>query len=494
MSASWATSTVCSPAVSSRASVSVAQEPVEVGGIGGSRPQLGERHAPPGVLRALAELGEPDEHRPREPLLVGIEAHVHRLGRPGDRPADAAALLVAGDGQPAVGPSLPGLEEGVRQQRQRPGLTGHVAEHQVDEARLEGQARDPGGLLDRRRSPSSSIGVSSAVDVSSAAANAGTEPLKPKKSARMTKHDEGRPRGAAAAPSSAARTPPRSSASSHSVKHSSNWSTTRTSRSTVESATRPARAAGSDSSRASSAPVDVPSGRGARRGELGKRMRPGGQTTATATARCARGRRGERGQDARSYDRRLAAARGADHREEVLPGEPARAWRRRPRPDRRRSRRPRTGTPAGPCTDTSPPPRRRQRPAAPGIRRSSAPPDATRSITSRTWSGLPAVSPTTVSRSRRRRRRRVPAARPSVADQARDPVERQAPRAMRSTPATSASSSSRRDGTTSIRPRRAVAERGDEPSVRGEASCRSSSTSSIGLAAAARPMKPRPRW
>ncbi len=120
------------------------EEAVEVGGIGGSRSQLGERHAPAGVLGALAELGEPDEHRPGEPLLLGIEVHVHRLRRPGDRPADAAALLVAGDGQLAVGPSLPGLEEGVRQQRQRPGLTGHVAEHQVGEARLEGQARDAG--------------------------------------------------------------------------------------------------------------------------------------------------------------------------------------------------------------------------------------------------------------------------------------------------------------------------------------------------------------
>ena len=44
--------------------------------------------------------------------------------------------------------ALPGLAQRVRHQRQRTRLAGDVAQHEVDEARLEAQASQPRGLGD----------------------------------------------------------------------------------------------------------------------------------------------------------------------------------------------------------------------------------------------------------------------------------------------------------------------------------------------------------
>ena len=449
MSASWATSTVCSPAVSSRASVSVERRRSRSAGSAAA-----DRSSASGTRRRVSSVPSPSSVSrtntdPGEPLLVGIEVHVHRLRRPGDRPADAAALLVAGDGQPAVGPSLPGLEEGMRQQRQRPGLTGHVAEHQVDEARLEGQARDPGGLLDRLpRSPSSSIGVSSAVDVSSAAANAGTEPLKPKKSARMTSTTRADPdgrRGGGEQRGAERRPLVRVVAQREALLE------------LVDDEDQPLDRRGGDEAGEGCGvglePRQEGSGRrperpGARRRELGERMRPGGQDDRRPPLAVQEGAGVEGGQDARSYERRLAAPGGAHHREEALGGRAGRAGRRRRRPVRSRARRPPPGTRAGPCTDTSGSPR--SGPAPLGGRARPRDPRRRRTGPARRGRGGGCRR----SRPPRPRPRRCPpAAAPTRADASSATSSAVSPtRARRSAPERSASSSARWDVTTSMRP------------------------------------------
>jgi hypothetical protein len=81
--------------------------------------------------------------------LLGRRALVELFGGLGDRPADAAGGLVAGDGQRAAFAAPPGLAQGVREQRQRARLALHVPHQQVDQAGFEAQPRLAGGPLDR---------------------------------------------------------------------------------------------------------------------------------------------------------------------------------------------------------------------------------------------------------------------------------------------------------------------------------------------------------
>ena len=56
--------------------------------------ELGDPHAPSGVLGALAESHQPEEGQPRGLLLLASAVAVERLGPPGDRTAQLAHLAV----------------------------------------------------------------------------------------------------------------------------------------------------------------------------------------------------------------------------------------------------------------------------------------------------------------------------------------------------------------------------------------------------------------
>ena len=81
-------------------------------------------------------------------LLVGQRVD-EPVGGAADRRGHAAGLAVALDGERAAVAALPGRAQRVREQRQRAGLGGDVAQDQLDQAGLELQAREPGRLGDR---------------------------------------------------------------------------------------------------------------------------------------------------------------------------------------------------------------------------------------------------------------------------------------------------------------------------------------------------------
>ena len=75
--------------------------------------------------------------------LVGRQGGEHAVGRLGDRRGDAAGLAVALDRERASIAPLPGGTQSVGQERQRPGLTGHIAQRELDEPWLEPQPGQP---------------------------------------------------------------------------------------------------------------------------------------------------------------------------------------------------------------------------------------------------------------------------------------------------------------------------------------------------------------
>ena len=82
---------------------------------------------------------------------LGGQAVDHVVGRARDRGRHAAAGAVALDGERAPVAALPRRAQRVREQRQRAGLGGDVAQDQLHEAGLEPQAREPCRLRDRAR-------------------------------------------------------------------------------------------------------------------------------------------------------------------------------------------------------------------------------------------------------------------------------------------------------------------------------------------------------
>ena len=95
----------------------------------GTPRQLGDRRPPAGILRALAQLGQLDEDAPGDRLLRACQTvSEHPLGGLGEGTLDPARRGVAGQRQPAPAPPLPGLQQRVRQQGQRPGLLADVAQ------------------------------------------------------------------------------------------------------------------------------------------------------------------------------------------------------------------------------------------------------------------------------------------------------------------------------------------------------------------------------
>ena len=112
--------------------------------------QLVEGDAASGVLRAFAELREPDEDRTCQPLLALRKLDVDGLGGSGDGAPHPAALAKARQREGSVRASLPGLQKRVRQQGERPRFARNVAQHQIDETALDGEPSDPGRTLDCR--------------------------------------------------------------------------------------------------------------------------------------------------------------------------------------------------------------------------------------------------------------------------------------------------------------------------------------------------------
>ncbi len=113
-----------------------------VTGVVGEQPP---RHPAAHRLAIGAGSHQPQQQVSDHRLLIVRHVGVDLLGGPGDGAADAAAGLVAGDGQ---GPALalhPGLAQRVGQQRERARLVLDLAHQQVDQAGLEQQP----GLLRR---------------------------------------------------------------------------------------------------------------------------------------------------------------------------------------------------------------------------------------------------------------------------------------------------------------------------------------------------------
>jgi hypothetical protein len=101
--------------------------------------ELVDVHAPAAFGCGVAELREPEEHAARHGAAVGRQGGEHAVGGARDRRGDAAGLAVALDGERASVAALPGGAERVREERQRPGLAGDVAQGQLDQPGLEPQ-------------------------------------------------------------------------------------------------------------------------------------------------------------------------------------------------------------------------------------------------------------------------------------------------------------------------------------------------------------------
>ena len=119
-----------------------------------ARGQLCSGHAVGGVHAVAAGGGQPYEHLPGRGLLGRGEAVVGALGAGGDGAFDAAGAFVVGEGDGLPGAVLPGLVQGVRQQRQYPraegpGLAGaHLGQQQAGQVAVDLGARFLGWLGD----------------------------------------------------------------------------------------------------------------------------------------------------------------------------------------------------------------------------------------------------------------------------------------------------------------------------------------------------------
>ena len=113
--------------------------------VGGHRPSRGAgAHRVAGVAGHDEAQHEVTQHV----LLAGRHPPEHGLGRLGHRLLDAAGGRVAGHGQGVPLAPGPRLAQHVGQQRQGPGGALDLADEQVDQPRLEPQARLLGGSLD----------------------------------------------------------------------------------------------------------------------------------------------------------------------------------------------------------------------------------------------------------------------------------------------------------------------------------------------------------
>jgi hypothetical protein len=139
-------------------------EPAEqvAGGIAVLQPrQVAQRDGAASIRCIVRHVHQAEEDPARHILLVAGEAGVDLFGGPGDRIPDAAACLVIGHHQLAAAAVLPGGEQRVREQRQRPGIVrrarraagcshrGQITQQDLDQADFHIEAHQPGRLDDR---------------------------------------------------------------------------------------------------------------------------------------------------------------------------------------------------------------------------------------------------------------------------------------------------------------------------------------------------------
>ena len=115
----------------------------------GAGHELGQGCPAPRVLGSLPWLREAEQHPPRHLLAVGAEAGVDVVRAPRERPADAAAGGVGLEGQEAAAAAAPELEQQVLEEGQGPRLVRDVGEDAPHEPGLQLQPGRPSRLLDR---------------------------------------------------------------------------------------------------------------------------------------------------------------------------------------------------------------------------------------------------------------------------------------------------------------------------------------------------------
>ena len=293
-SASCATSTVPALSVTRRLAASTSSTPrdrlVPVG------LELVERDAAPDRAAARVLAGEAQQDAARDGLLLPVEAPVGGLGEPSDRAAHATAPLVAGERQPLARRAAP---------RARTARSRAAAAR-----RARARRRPGGGRRARARRAARRVAPAAAIARrSSSRCNGSDEHV-----VGGEQRAQRRVRGAARRRSPRGRPPPRprrrrrrrrrrptnaarSASSRHSVKHSSNWSTT--------SSRRPSPAA------VASARLSARIGRSPGRSSTRLQRSPPGSSAARQPGQQARAQRGG-----------LAAARRPDDPQQRRAGEP----------------------------------------------------------------------------------------------------------------------------------------------------------------------------
>ncbi|MCA1698728.1 MAG: hypothetical protein LC790_07460 [Actinobacteria bacterium] len=101
------------------------------------------------VLGPLTRRRQTQQQPPRDLLLLSSEVLVDRVGALRECATHTTGLAVSVERQRPGGAAFPDLKQRVLKQRQRPRLSTHVGEDRVDEAGLQAQPSDVGGLVDR---------------------------------------------------------------------------------------------------------------------------------------------------------------------------------------------------------------------------------------------------------------------------------------------------------------------------------------------------------
>ncbi len=112
-------------------------------------PQLRSRCGAAGVGRAVSGCDQPQQDTAGDAGLLRRELAVDLFGGAGDRAPHASRLLVRGQGEGASAAPAPGLQQGVRDHRQGPGLVGDLVDDAGGQHPLHVQALGGRGAGDR---------------------------------------------------------------------------------------------------------------------------------------------------------------------------------------------------------------------------------------------------------------------------------------------------------------------------------------------------------
>ncbi|MFH7340715.1 hypothetical protein SLH32_36490 [Streptomyces sp. KHY 26] len=262
----------------------------DAAGLGGSGAEFGAVGGAAGVGGALAGGDQAQQDLPRGGGLGGGEAGADLLGAACDGPVDFAGGPVRLQRRRTAAAPPPGLQQGVREQREAAGWS---AASPTISAVSPRSTTSPAaaGPTTASRSSAGDMGPTSTVASRRAWASPACSAQRPKKSARKAITARSRLPGAHA-DGRRPRNAPRSPGSAPRVNRSSNWST----RTTVS----PSPAAGSKARACEVGP-------GARGEDADGRRPPAGNA-----------RRAQGGDEPGAQQRRLAAARRADHRHQAL--------------------------------------------------------------------------------------------------------------------------------------------------------------------------------